>query len=126
MNVESREIDIAKVEEVLNKIREGITFFTRVVKYGRIQVKFLSEELAAAYVTRTLEIDKWFLFPTCSGKRITRIRVGKMQFKIEVECVAAAVLFNTTDEIEILQATKHQKVGLRIRVIYANRGKRSK
>lgn len=105
-----RKIDIAKeeiLELVQNKIRNDITFYTRCVKFGSIEVRLQTKELAEINVTKILRTNGFF-FPTYLKKRITRIRVGKVPPEIEEEWLAVTVLCNKSNEIEILEVSKTQ------------------
>lgn len=104
MNIEKKKEISTEVEEVIDEIRKGAIFYTCGAKYCSSEVKFvnLGKELLAVNATKVLKTGKWVLFPTYSRKRITRIRVGKIPPKIEVEWLAAAVLLNTSNGVEIL------------------------
>lgn len=104
MNIETTQIDFTK-KEALNEIREVITLYTHVANYGLIDVKFANKALTSIYATETGKIFKLILLLIYIGKRISRIREGKIPSHIE-EYLATIVLFNTSDEVEMLQITK--------------------
>lgn len=76
-----------------------------------------------------LKIEKWALMPTYLGRRIARLRIGKIPPEIEEGWLAAAVLLEIKESVEKLQAMRTQQLnwsGYVFRIVSTHHRKRRK
>lgn len=85
-----------EIETAMKKVVKYAICYTRGVKYGSVEVKFDTQNLAAGYFMKILQTEGSMLSPTFIGKRIVRVRVGKIPLEMETEWIAVAVLYNTS------------------------------
>lgn len=90
LSLKTKNIDIAKKEEitvVLEILQGKILFYTRGRKFGAVEVRFSSENLATKRTRKTIKTKGWGLLPTYLGHKVARsIESGRATKRDEVEC----------------------------------------
>ncbi|XP_052829386.1 uncharacterized protein LOC128249544 [Octopus bimaculoides] len=86
MKIATRKIELATVEEIeecLKSIRKQTTFVTRGRTYATVEVRFATEVEAIKNSTEAIRSEEWVLLPSYCGKRVARVRVGKVLPELE-------------------------------------------
>lgn len=99
-NIESGRILNPPLNEVLppfSKSLEDTTYYSRGLKFGTIEFRFIDANTAYATSLTPVEIEKWILLPIYMDKRIVNIRIGCVTLEIKPVWMVAIALVSSEE-----------------------------
>lgn len=100
-----------EIEKPLENMQEEIQFHTQGRQYGAVEVRFVTEKTVVAHGTATLKADDQALLPTYLGRRIVRLRIGKIPQEIEEEWLVTVILSEVKEDMKVILGNKDTTVG---------------
>lgn len=86
------------------------TFYAKGKIYATVVATFVSEEKATEFSAVSLETMRWVLLSTYLSKCIARVKIGRIQPRVNVEWLVAAVFKRMKQEIRVLQAIRIKQI----------------
>ncbi|XP_036361568.1 uncharacterized protein LOC118764671 [Octopus sinensis] len=88
---------------------DKITYINRGKKYGTVEVRFTSEEVAKKLSMEPIKAEDIVLLPLYKGKRTSKITMNNIPPEADAEVLVAAVMVGLEEKINILQATVEEE-----------------
>ncbi|CAI9742213.1 EPM2A-interacting 1-like [Octopus vulgaris] len=104
-----QKVEECKIEECLKTIRKDITYINRGRRFGTVEVRFRTEEIAKKLSTEPQKAGNLVLLPLYKGRRTSKIVMRNIPPEADASCLVAAVMLGLKEKINILQATVEEE-----------------
>ncbi|XP_029640472.1 uncharacterized protein LOC115215450 [Octopus sinensis] len=104
-----QKVEECKIEECLKAIRKDITYINRGRRFGTVEVRFRTEEIAKRLSTEPQKAGNLVLLPLYKGRRTSKIVMRNIPPEADASCLVAAVMLGLKEKINILQATVEEE-----------------
>lgn len=98
------------IEKSLYITRNNITFYTWGRRYGTVEVRFASEQVALKHFIESLRTNEWLHLSTYLRKRVPNVRIGRVPSEIKEVWLVADVSMGIKEELGVVQATRIQQL----------------
>ncbi|CAI9715248.1 XP_036361568.1uncharacterized protein LOC118764671 [Octopus vulgaris] len=77
------------------------TYVSRGKKFGTVEVRYATEEIAASLATTVLRAETFIMWPSYKGRRGVRVKIPNIPPEVKTEWLATAILGAAEEEVEV-------------------------